>query len=835
MPDTKTEPPPSPAAAPVPVKPPVPQAALPKGGPDVPNIDAKLYPVGIIGDEIKGAQRKVPEGEPPPLPVNSKCTVIGKPTPRVDGRAKVTGTAKYSADIHLPGMLFARMLTSPHPHARIRRIDTSAAEKAPGVKAVHVLERLLGVAEEKDGQKTRYPLVRFAGQPIAGVAADTQHHADEAVRLIKVDYEVLPFVVDVEKARADGSPLVFTAPAEQGGTAGGGGGPADVPQKGNVRGPAKGGRNSEQIDDAFKSADVIVEGDFSTQVQTHSALETDSMVAHWKPDQLTVYASTQGTGSVRDELASIFDLKKSQVRVITEYMGGGFGAKFGAKNSGVLATHLSKKAKAPVRMVLDRKEQHLGVGNRPSSNQKLKIGAKKDGTLAAIHLVNYGTAGVGTGAGASGPAQNMYPCPTVLTEDYDVFTHAGPGAAFRAPGHPQAVFALEQVIDELSEKLGMDPLAYRDIIDENEARRVERKIGAEKIGWSQRHKPGADGGGGPIKRGLGVAQAIWYRFSNRDSHCEVRITRDGSVELMSAVQDIGGGIRTNLAQCVAEELGLQASDITVKIGDTAFPNGPASGGSVTTNSITPAARNAAFAVKKQLLEQIAPKLNAKPEELAMVESKIIVKADPSRSIGFRKACSQLATEQIAARAQRGEDYPVDEPQGSQPPQGQRRRPRGSGSGGLGGVQFAEVTVDTETGQIKVERIVAVHDCGRPINPLGVESQINGGVIQGISYALFEDRILDRNTGIMVNPNLEQYKIAGSKDMPKIEPLIIEQYWGKSSTDAAGIGEPATVPTAAAIANAVYNAIGVRIRKLPMTPAVVLAALAEAKKDGRSAS
>jgi xanthine dehydrogenase YagR molybdenum-binding subunit len=543
---------------------------------------------------------------------------------------------------------------------------------------------------------------------------------------------------------------------------------------------------------------------------------------------LKVWASTQGTGSVRGEMADLFELKKSQVRVITEFMGGGFGAKFGAGNFGVLATHLSKKAGAPVRLMLDRKDEHLSVGNRPSSNQTIKIGAKKDGTLVALKLLNYGTAGVGTGAGASGPAQNMYTCPAICTEDSDVFINAGPAAAFRAPGHPQAVFGLEQVIDELAEKLEMDPLELREKIDPSDARRVERKIGAERFGWSGRNKkPGS--GDGPVKRGMGVAQAIWYRFMNRDSHCEVRITQDGSVELLSAVQDIGSGIRTALAQVVAEELGLKPADVTVKIGDTLFPNGPNSGGSVTTNSITPAARDAAYTVRQQFLAEVASKLGAKPDDLEMAGAAVRVKGDPAKSIGFRKACSMMKTEQIAARAQRAEDYPVPEDQSQQGQQQGNRSRRGRGSGGLGGVQFAEVSVETDTGVIKVDRVVAVHDCGRPINPLGAESQVNGGVIQGISYALYENRILDRNTGLMVNPNLEQYKIAGAKEMPTIEPLLIEQYWGRSSTDAAGIGEPATVPTAAAIANAVYNAIGVRIRTMPMTPAVVLSAIDEAKK------
>jgi xanthine dehydrogenase YagR molybdenum-binding subunit len=457
--------------------------------------------------------------------------------------------------------------------------------------------------------------------------------------------------------------------------------------------------------------------------------------------------------------------------------------------------------------MLDRKEEHLSAGNRPSSNQKLKIGAKKDGKLVAIYLENFGTAGVGTGAGASAGPQNMYPCPAVMTEDYDVFTHAGPAAAFRAPGHPQSVFAFEQMIDELAHKLDMDPLQLRDVIDQSDARRVERKIGAEKFGWSKRRAPNSDQG--PIKRGMGVAQAQWYRFMNRDSHCEVRVTQDGSVELLSAVQDIGSGIRTALAMVVAEELGIKPADVTVKIGDTQFPNGPASGGSVTTNSISPAARDAAFGVRQKLQKHLGDALGN----------------DSWKQMSFKQRCAKMKVETLSAIAQRAEDYPIDEDAKPQP--GQRRR-RGGGSGGLGGVQFVEVAVDTETGQVKVERVLAVHDCGRPINPLGVKNQINGGVIQGLSYALFENRLLDRNTGVMVNANLEEYKIAGAKDMPTIEPLLIEQYWGKSSTDAAGIGEPATVPTAAAIGNAVYNAIGVRIRQIPMTPRVVLAAIEAAK-------
>ncbi|HVS37571.1 MAG TPA: xanthine dehydrogenase family protein molybdopterin-binding subunit [Gemmataceae bacterium] len=787
----------------------------PAARPAPPPTHAIEVPVGIPGVDLTTAQRLVGLDEPPPLPPNSQLKTVGKPTTRIDGRLKVTGAARYTADINLPGLLYGVLITSPHPHARIRSIDTSEAERYPGVKAMHVLETLLGVAQEQGEEKNRYPLVRFAGQPVAGLAATTRNAAEEAARLVKVDYEVLPFVVDTDEAMKPDAPLVFTGKAVQAGTAGGGGGPRGVPQKGNVRGPATGGtRGGVDIEKALADSEVVVETEYRTQVQTHSALETHGVVADWKPDMLTVYASTQGTGSVRDELAAVFDLAKSKVRVITEFMGGGFGAKFGAGNFGVVATHLSKKAGAPVKLMLSRMDEHLSVGNRPNSVQKIRIGARKDGTLTAIHLHSYGTAGVGTGAGTAGPAQNLYACPAIHTEEYDVFTHTGPAAAFRAPGHPQGCFAFEQAIDELAEKLGMDPAALREKIDvggdRSDAHREERRIGAERIGWSGRRPAGADRG--PIKRGMGMAQSIWYRFTSaKDSNCEVRITKDGSVELMSGVQDIGGGIRTALAQIVAEELGLRPTDITIKIGDTHFPSGPASGGSVTTGSITPPAREAAYKAKLELLREIAPKLGEPAESLVIEDGKVFSRENRDKSISFRGACAKLEGEDVSGRARRREEYT----------DGAGKRIAGA----TGGVQFAQVAVDTETGQIVVEHVVAVHDCGRPINPLALESQINGGVLQGVSYALFEDRILDKRTGRMVNPNLEQYKIVGAREVPKIEAMVIEQYLGRSSTDAAGIGEPAIVATAAAIANAVYNAIGVRIRELPMTPARVLAALA----------
>jgi xanthine dehydrogenase YagR molybdenum-binding subunit len=329
-------------------------------------------------------------------------------------------------------MLYARFVNASIPHGKILSIDTSAAESHPGVKGVHVIELLLGSAVLRDPslESAKYPIVRYAGQPVAAVAAITPEAAEEAADKVKVKYEPLPFVVDQDLARGPNAPLVFPGAADQAGTAGGGGSASGIPQTGNIHGPSV--RKHGDAEQGFKDADVIVDARYTTQVQTHSALETHGVVADWKPELLTVYASTQGTASVREELAAFFRLPKSQVRVITEFMGGGFGAKFGAGNPGVVAATLSRKTGAPVRLMLDREEEHLSVGNRPSSDQRLRIGAKKDGAITAMQLISYGTAGCGTGAGCAGPAANLYKWASLHTEENDVFINAGPAAAFRS-------------------------------------------------------------------------------------------------------------------------------------------------------------------------------------------------------------------------------------------------------------------------------------------------------------------------------------------------------------------------------------------------------------------
>ena len=768
--------------------------------------DVKLK-IGIQ-ENLKEISLEIPDDKPRPWDGSDKLKMIGSHVSRIDGLEKTTGSAKYTFDIQLPGMLYGRFVRSPYPAALINSIDTSRAEKYPGVKTVIVVAEKLPMT------------IRFAGQEIVAIAAETQQQANEAARLIKIEYDLKPFVLNAEEAQKTNAPIVFKQTVEAKVTEGDiGESDSDLKQQGNVRGPKlnlKGG-TKEEIENALQASDVLIEGTYRTQVQTHSAMETHGVVARWDDDQhLTVWSSTQGTFGVRDEMADVFELPRANVRVITEYMGGGFGAKFGAGIYGVMAAKLAQKSKKPVRLMLDRKEEHLAVGNRPNSVQNLKIGANNDGIINAIKLEAYGTAGIGTGAGCAGPATNIYNAKYILTEESDVFINAGPGAAFRAPGHPQGAFALEQAIDALAYKLNMDPIEFRKKnTTHHPVRQVELDMAASRFGWDKRNPlPGASTG--PIKHGIGVANAVWYYFYGRGYRVTIQVNSDGSVELLNGVQDIGSGIKTVLAMVAAEELGLKHTDINVRIGDTQLGYAPGSGGSVTTGATTPAARDAAYRAKLKMFEIAAPILETETSKLSAKDDKIFVTDNPSKSLSWKQVASRITGDNFSVSAERVDDY-------------REIKDRNNNNLTTAGVQIAEVEVDTETGVVKVLKVTAVHDCGRPMDRLTLESQINGGIIQGISYALFEDRILDRNTGNMVNANLEQYKIAGSMDIPEIDAYVLDVNHGQNSSGAIGIGEPATVPTSGAIANAIYHAIGVRVYELPMTPSRILAALG--KKEG----
>jgi xanthine dehydrogenase YagR molybdenum-binding subunit len=769
----------------------------------------ETFPVGIVGVGLHSEQRQVPADEPPPLPPNAELAIIGKPHPRLNGRAKVTGAIRYTVDIATQGLLIGRILRSPYAHAQVRAIDTAAAERDPRVRAIVRAVRIDDPA---------YSVVRYVGQPVVAIAATSMAAAEDALRLIRIDFKPLPFVVDLDGARRPESARVYDPASAPGNSVGEIVAQAGLPLEGNVRGPAQARRGD--VTQGLAIADVVVEGQYRTQVQTHCCMEPHGLVADWRPDGLIVYMSTQYTTGVRRELANAFDLPLDKVRVVVDGMGGGFGSKSTLGNYGRLAVALSRQANAPVRLTLTRPEEQVDSGNRPATDQRIRIGAGRDGSLTAISVESHGTAGVGLGAGIGNFAQSLYECPNFESAQYDVFTNAGPGSAMRGPGNTPGAWGMETAIDELAERLALDPLALRERIDPSPVRREERRVGAEKFGWSRRHAPGSDPD--PIKRGMGMAQSLWGANVQTASSIEVRIHRDGSVEALSGVQDIGSGIGVVIAQTIAEVLGLTPDRIIVRIGDTNYPPGPPSYGSRTTASITPPARVAAWKLLQQLLGDAALALNAAPDELIARGGRIETQGEPKRGMSFADAAALIKGDMLSVTETRSEDY------------GGFRRTMGEAAQAqqdIGGVQFAEVTVDTETGIIRVERVVAVQDCGRPMNPLLLESQIQGGVLMGLSYALYENRILDRSTGRMMNANLEAYKVAGPREVPAIEVVVLENYQGRSATDAYGIAEPANIATAPAIGNAVYNAIGVRLRSLPMTPAAVLVALG--KLPGRT--
>jgi xanthine dehydrogenase YagR molybdenum-binding subunit len=736
-------------------------------------------------------------GDLKPWDLDSRLRSVKGRSPRLEAPLKVTGRARYTYDVRLPGMLWGKMVRAPIPAGAIVRIDTSRAERLPGVKAVWT---------------TDAKQVRFAGQDIAAVAAVTPEIAEDAARLVDVQYQPAPFVTDLEEAMAPAAPLVF----------GGGAPPAppNAPRRGNVSGPlpppALGGARAGDrgdIEKGFAEADTIHEASYRVRVHTHAVLETHGVVAHWEGDQLTVHTSTQGVFMVRAALAETFGLPRNKVRVISEHMGGGFGSKLYPSAVGsacaVVACRLARQAGAPVKLMLDRREEQLCTGNAPGALMTVRLGAKADGTLTAIHFRAHTEAGIGQSARTGGPAGNIYlQCPNVKLEEYDVSTNAGPTCALRAPGHPQGAYGMECALDELAHRLGLDPLEFRRKNDTHPFRRVYYDLGAKAIGWERRNRvPGQ--GPGPRKRGIGLANGNWYVLVREAVTAEVQVHRDGSVELFHGAQDIGTGIRTALAAIAAEELGLRPADINVHVGDTRFPPGPTSGGSVTTNSSGPAARLAAHEARMRVAALAAPLLNAPPGALEFAEGKIFVAASPERQVAFREAARKMPGEVITCLADRKRQFETVRQD-------------------LAATQFAEVEVDVETGVIRVLKMVGVSNCGIPINPLTAENQLIGAQIQGASWALFEERTLDRNAGTMVNPNLEAYKILGPSDMFEAVPILTDGANAGNNTSATGIAEPVFVPTLAAIANAFFNATGVRLRQLPMTPDRVLAALAAAK-------
>jgi xanthine dehydrogenase YagR molybdenum-binding subunit len=710
--------------------------------------------------------------------------VIGTPVKRLDGPDKVTGRARYTFDINRPGMLYGRIVRSPHPHARIVSIDMSEAQKAPGVKTTLVW---------RDPANAQRNTVMYQGDEIAAVAADTEEHAIDAARLVKVDYEILPAVIQVDQALSGTAPAVFAAS-----------GPPGDNTSGTPRSNVRQGQTQETGDLAagFKQAAHTIEQTYATHVITHVCLESHGAVCEWDGDNLTAWVSTQGVSATQNGFATALNIPAANVRVITQHMGGGFGSKLGASDpQSIICARLAKDAKAPVKLMLDRKEEHLATGNRPSAAARIKAGVSADGMLTAFDAETWGTGGAGAASGF--PLPYIYQFPNRRRTHKDVFINTGQQRPMRAPGHPQGSFITEVLIEELADLVKMDPVEFRIKNLPPEAPNAMwgsyLRRGATEFGWDKRH-PTGDKTPGPIKTGMGVAINTWGGGGSQ-GRAHIEIASDGVVVVRCGTQDLGTGTRTLVAIVAADTFGIPTSAIRPEIGDTMYPQSGGSGGSTTAAGISPAIRIASVNALDALKARIAPALGVDAASLVAVNGRIQVKDNPSKGMSWSEACKQLGTQPISA-------------DGAWQP--------GLSSVTTSGVQFAEAKVDVETGIVKVTRVLAIQDCGLVVSRLTAESQVYGGIVGSLNFALFEDRILDRNTGQMVNPNMEWYLLAGMSDIPKIDVRLVDQ----PERGVVGIGEPPTVSTAAAITNAVRNAIGVTVRSLPLTPAKILQTLAQ---------
>jgi len=699
---------------------------------------------------------------------------IGKSPKRLDGPVKSTGRARYSSDTNPKGLLFGVYLVSPHAHAKITSIDTSAAEKSAGVKSVYVAAPA--------GTE-----VNWQGFEIAAVAATTEELARDAVRKIKIEYEILPHLVKEDDIAKAGSRARQGAETTRG-----------DPEK------------------AFSEADAVSEGTYGIPVVNHCCLEPHGQVIQWAAgDQIMVWPSTQNVPQYAGSLSQNLKVPATNIKVKMDYIGGGFGSKFTPDAWAIVGANLSKNAGgAPVKLYLDRAPEQMIAGNRPSAFAKIKVGGKKDGTITAFDAFTWGTGGLGF---VNPPAQPyVYTnIPNIREVRTPISVNAGPQRAWRAPGNQQASYLTCSALEDFAAKVGMDPIEVfkmnAQFAPANQVERYRYQLdkAAELSGWKKLWHPRGQAGNGVVKRGLGVAYSAW-NGNGHASQCRTVINPDGSVSVEIGTQDLGTGTRTIITQVAAESLGLQMSQIKLVIGTSELPPDNGSGGSTTVGGVSMSTRKSTLNALAKLFETAAPALGAEPDQLEAVDGNIRVKGNPNKSITWTAACRKLTTPISEMGVHDG------------------RAVEGMVTGGAAGVQIADLSVDTETGIVKMNKYVAVTDCGMIINPKLAESQIFGAIIMGISTALFEERVMDGPTGKTLNPDMEFYKLAGIGDIGNIVVhLDIREENDKRGV--IGLGEPPAVPICAAVGNAVANAIGVRVPTMPMTPMNVLNAL-----EGRKA-
>jgi len=705
-------------------------------------------------------------------PAADKRSLIGKHISRTDGPVKATGAAKYSYDINRPGMLWAKVVTSPHAHAEVVSIDTTAAAAIPGVEAVWHDETLKEVV--------------YVGHIVAAVAARTEEIAQEAIRQVKVQYKVLPHqVVDNNPSLAAGNP------AE---------------------------RKAGNVEEALSKADVVVSGEYGIPVITHCCLEAHGEVNEVKGDEMLVWPSTQAvSGYGNQNLAQGGGVAQNKIRVDCQHMGGGFGSKFNfelAPGAKPIAAILSKKTGKPVKLMLDRDLELAIAGNRPSAFAKIKVGASKDGTVTAFDAETWSTGGQG---GAFNSGIMPYPLtkvPNVRIIGKRIITNRGGQRAWRAPNHPQACLLTMSALADTAAQLKMDELEFflhnAALTDRPEVYREELRIAADMIGYKAKAHLRGDpkAGAGPVKRGIGIAIHTWGGLGH-NSECDVTISGDGSVEAKIGTQDLGVGTRTCIAQVVGETLGLSLDGVKVEIGkNSPYPPSNGSGGSTTIGGISVSSRKAATDALNALLAVVAPKMGVAADALEAAEGKIRQIEKPHVAMSWNEACALLGKEQITKR---GVNVPAES------------RTAKLIDANVGGVQMADVSVDIETGVVTLNEMVAVQDCGLIVNMKLCESQVYGALIMGVAYGLYEECIYDAKTGRMVNADMEFYRLAGLKDVGKLKVHLMTGP-AYESRGIIGIGEPPAISPGAALSNAVANACGVRVPNLPLTPDRVIAAL-----------
>jgi len=740
---------------------------------------------------------------------NTNYKVVGTRPIRHDGADKVTGRAKYGVDVQMTGLLFGQVLRSPYAHAQIKSIDVGKALAYPGVRAV-ITANDMPLTQMADVDRSK----RFAsdnlmaqtkalykGHAIAAVAASSQHIADIAAGLIEVQYDVLPPMIDVRAAMENGATLLHDELTT-----------TELGEKtDNVSNIAAHIRHEVgDVKEGFAAADVIVEREFRTATVHQGYIEPQNATALWNVDgQLTIWTSTQGAFTAREALATVLDLPVSQIKVIPMEIGGGFGGKIPIYLE-PMAALLSKKTGQPVKLVMPRSDIFQSTGPTSGTYMKVKIGATKEGKITAAEAYLAYEAGAFPGSMVSAGAQCIfapYKIDNALVDGYDVVVNKPKTAAYRAPAAPNAAFAAEQVVDEICGKLGIDAVEFRLINGSEEGtRRVDGPI-FPKVGNIECLEAAKDTDHyksdltGP-NQGRGLASGFWFNIGLQSS-CSISVNADGTITLVEGSTDIGG-TRTSIAMQAAEVLGIPAEDVHPSVGDTDSVGYTfLTGGSRTTFATGWASYEAAQEIKRKMIDRAAKIWEVEADDVDFDDGSFSHKSDTDLKMTFKELCSRLNSTGGPISSQVSVD------------------PRGAG--GAFSTHIVDVEVDPETGKVDILRYTAIQDAGKAIHPSYVEGQIQGGVVQGIGWALNEEYFFNEEGG-MVNSSFLDYRMPTSLDLPMIDTVIVEVANPGHPYGVRGVGEVPIVPPMAAIANAIHDAIGTRMEELPMSPGAVLKAL-----------